>query len=88
MGVLGFTNAIIKKNLWEKYHFNEAFEMGGEDNDWACHWASKGYKIIHDPKFKVFHSHNLGLIGLIKQFIGWIKMGKPRSFKAQINKFK
>jgi glycosyltransferase involved in cell wall biosynthesis len=88
MGVLGFTNAIIRKNLWEKYHFNEAFERGGEDNDWACHWVSKGYKIIHDPKFKVFHSHNLGLIGLIKQFIGWIKMGKPSSFKAQTNKFK
>ncbi len=88
MGGFGTTNAIIRKNLWEKYHFNKAFEMGGEDGDWAKHWVAKGYKIIHNPKFKVYHSHNLGLTGQIKQFIGWIKMGKPRSFKAQVNKFK
>lgn len=88
MGVLGTTNAIIKKNLWERYHFNEIFEMGGEDRDWANHWIAKGYKIIHDPKFKVYHSHNLGLIEQIKQLIGWIQMCEPRSFKAQVNKFK
>jgi glycosyltransferase involved in cell wall biosynthesis len=83
MGVLGFTNAMIRKELWEKYNINEEFAGGGEDGDWAKHWIKEGYKIIHDPKFKVYHSHNLGLIGLIKQYVGWMGKGKATKFKSR-----
>ena len=31
MGVLGFTNAIVRRDLWEQYNFNEAYGNGGED---------------------------------------------------------
>src|SRR5581483_6739189 len=66
-GLLGNTNSIIRKDLWEKHHFNEELTLGGEDQEWANYWIKKGYKIIHDPKFRVYHSHYLGLIGLVKQ---------------------
>ncbi|MFX0023955.1 MAG: glycosyltransferase family A protein, partial [Candidatus Hermodarchaeota archaeon] len=31
IGALGFTNAIIRRDLWEKYNLNEKFAGGGED---------------------------------------------------------
>ena len=87
MGVLGFTNAMIRKDLWEKFNINEEFAGGGEDGDWAKHWIKKGFLIVHDPKFKVYHSHDLGFIDLVKQFIAWSKKDKPTTFKAQKNNF-
>ncbi len=82
-GILGFTNAIIRRDLWEQYPLNEDFAGGGEDVDWARHWLDKGYRIVREPGFVVYHSHNLGLIDLIKQYIGWKKMAKPSKFTPQ-----
>ena len=87
MGVLGFTNAIIRRDLWEKRPLDMDYARGGEDGDWARYWVGQGYKIVHDPDFRVYHSHNLGLLDLLKQFYGWIKMRKPSVFVAQKNKF-
>ncbi|MDI6717973.1 MAG: glycosyltransferase family A protein [Patescibacteria group bacterium] len=63
MGVMGFTNAIILKDLWNRRKFNEAYGMRGEDGEWADYWFSKGYKAIRDANFTVRHSHNLSLYG-------------------------
>ena len=87
MGTLGFTNAIIRKDLWEKYPLNENFGAGGEDGDWARHWLGQGMIIVHDPKFKVYHSHNLKLVDLIKQYQGWLKMARENNFVAQKRNF-
>ena len=87
MGVLGFTNALIRKDLWEKYNINEQFAGGGEDGDWAKHWIKEGFVIVHDPVFRVYHSHNLGLIDLIKQYLNWRKVGEPTEFKPQKRNF-
>ena len=84
---LGFTNALIRRDLWERYPINEKFAAGGEDGDWAKHWIKRGFIIIHDPRFKVYHSHNLGLIDLIKQYLKWRKMGKPLKFNPQKRNF-
>lgn len=75
-GLLGTTNAIIRKNLWEKYKFKEDFNQGwgGEDSDWARHFIKLGYKIIHDPKFKVRHSHHLKFKDFFWQLNNWRKM--------------
>lgn len=81
MGILGTTNAIIRADLWRKYHFNEAFEAGGEDGDWAKHWVDRDYILIQDPKFRVYHSHNWGPIGLFKQYLKWRKMGSPSKIR-------
>lgn len=50
------TNAIIRKDLWKEYPFDEKLS-GCEDYDWACEMLARGYNVIKDPKFSVFHSH-------------------------------
>jgi len=81
MGVMGFTNAIIRKDLWEKRKFNEAYGLGGEDQEWAAYWLSKGYCAIRDIRFSVYHSHGLGLKGLRRQFQYWKLLERPQPFK-------
>lgn len=76
LGVMGATNAIFRKDLWQGYHFNENFVMGGEDYGWARHVLALGYVAIHDPKFRVYHSHHLGLIKLISQGFKYQRMMK------------
>lgn len=81
MGVLGFTNALIRKDLWMQRPFNEAYGAGGEDGEWATYWLQKGYTIIKDPQFTVRHSHNLGLWGWYRQYQHWKSTSRPDSFK-------
>lgn len=50
------TNSIIRKDLWKIYPFDERI-WGCEDYDWALEMMSRGYRIVKDPKFNVFHSH-------------------------------
>ena len=73
MGILGNTNSIIPKTLWEKHHFDEKYVYGGEDYHWAKYFLNKNYLIIKSPSLSVYHSHRLGLIKFIKQFIIWYK---------------
>ncbi|MFA6436958.1 MAG: glycosyltransferase family A protein [Candidatus Paceibacterota bacterium] len=87
MGVLGFTNAIIDKHLWERYNIDEKFARGGEDTAWARYWVERGFVVIHDKRFRVYHSHNMGPIGQVKQFANWVTLSKPRKFKAQDRNF-
>lgn len=84
MGVLGFTNAIIRRDLWERKNLNEEYGKGGEDKEWANYWLEKGYQIICDPKIIVYHSHSLGLIGLFKQYQHWKDTATPGPYK-QLN---
>lgn len=81
MGVMGNTNAVIKKDLWEEYPFNEEFGLGGEDGDWAAHWFNRGYYAIKDLGFTVHHSHYLDFNQWIKQRRYWKKIAKPHKFK-------
>lgn len=81
LGVLGFTNAIIKKNLWEEYNFNEEYGNGGEDGEWAGYWFSKGYYAIKDMGFTVHHSHYLNLSQWRKQLKYWSGVTVPQSFR-------
>jgi len=50
------TNTIIRKDLWQQYPFDEKLPEC-EDYDWACEMLARGYNIIKEPKFSVFHSH-------------------------------
>ncbi len=50
------TNSIIRKSCWEEYNFDENLE-GCEDYDWGCEMVARGYDIIKDPAFNVYHSH-------------------------------
>jgi glycosyltransferase involved in cell wall biosynthesis len=88
MGILGATNCAIRKSLWEKNHFDEHFELGGEDGQWASWVMGLGYKIIMDVAFTVYHSHYLGFIGLFKQMRYWTKLGKEQKFSQEDLKFR
>jgi len=52
------TNSLVRKDLWEKYPFDEKLPEC-EDYDWASEMISRGYNVIKDPKFSIFHSHFL-----------------------------
>ncbi|MCK4635773.1 MAG: glycosyltransferase family 2 protein [Candidatus Moranbacteria bacterium] len=81
MGVLGCTNAIIRKDLWKRNNFDKSYGLGGEDGVWANYWLEKGYEIIRDSKFSVYHSHGLGFFELIEQSKYWKTLGKPQPFE-------
>ncbi|MDD5547500.1 MAG: glycosyltransferase family A protein [Candidatus Pacebacteria bacterium] len=81
MGAVGFTNAIIKRKLWDEYHFNEAFGFGGEDSDWVRHWFNNGMIAVKDIKFSIYHSHGLGLKKLLEQHKYWGSVQTPQPFR-------
>lgn len=73
-GHLGNTNSIIRKDLWEKHKFDERLINGSEDYEWSLFWEKKNFKIVNDPRFMVYHSHNLGFPGKIRQHLKWRKV--------------
>jgi rhamnosyltransferase len=58
-------NCIIRKSLWNVYPFDEnllkiipdTLKYGLEDYDWSMEMRIRGYRIVVDPSFSVFHSH-------------------------------
>lgn len=80
-GIMGFTNAIIYRELWDKHHFDEKYGSGGEDGEWADYWFNRGFKAIKDLKFTVLHSHNLSPRGHLQELKYWLSLGKPSPFK-------
>ena len=64
------TNSIIRKDLWEKYPFDESLPEC-EDYDWSKEMISRGYKIIKDPKFNAYHLHPLTKEEYLKRKTTW-----------------
>jgi len=67
------TNAIIRKDLWKKYQFDESLPEC-EDYDWAREMISRGFQTIRNHQFNVYHSHNLGLVKIVKRQKKWTKI--------------
>lgn len=55
---LSNTNSIIRRDLWEKYQFDESLS-GAEDYDWGLEMRSRGYKVVKDPGFMIRHYHKI-----------------------------
>jgi glycosyltransferase involved in cell wall biosynthesis len=88
-GVFGATNIAVRRSVWAKHHFNEAFGAGGEDNEWASWAISHGYDIIRDPAFTVRHSHYLRTLRQSMRMLNfWLKTSKPRPFRHEDLEFK
>lgn len=87
MGCMGATNCMLRRDLWEKHHFNLAFANGGEDGAWAYYWLKHGYVAIRDFRFTVKHTHGLGPWGYFKQYLHWLSCFKPREFEYRKHKF-
>jgi hypothetical protein len=59
-------NCIMRKTLWKAYSFDENLpniipgtkKYGLEDYDWSREMVARSFKIIVDPAFSVFHSHD------------------------------
>lgn len=81
MGVLGFTNAIIRKDLWEQHNLDERYANGGEDGEWVKYWLSKDLIVIMDLKFSVHHSHYLNLRQWLQQYKYWSSVSNPQPFQ-------
>lgn len=71
LGLLGNTNSLLRKDLWEERPFQERMNDGGEDTEWACYFMNLGYLIVREPGMVIEHSHGVGLLGLIKQYRHW-----------------
>jgi glycosyltransferase involved in cell wall biosynthesis len=67
-------NCIIRKSLWKKYPFDENLpelfpetkRYGLEDYDWSEEMIARNFKIIMDPSFSVFHSHEKGFAEILR----------------------
>jgi cellulose synthase/poly-beta-1,6-N-acetylglucosamine synthase-like glycosyltransferase len=87
-GIMGATNCMFRRSLWEQHHFDEAFAKGGEDVAWAQWAMAHGYKIICDPKFSVRHSHGNDYSRLKQQLAYWRSLGIPRPFSREALRFR
>ncbi len=74
IGLLGNTNSLMRRKLWQVYNFSEEMAEGGEDVDWAFHFLNKGYVFVKDPRMTVKHSHGIGFKKFIKQHQHWLKI--------------
>ena len=80
-GALGFTNALIRRDLWEQQSIDERYAGGGEDTVWMQYWLERGYHAIKCLDFVVHHSHYLGPIGWYRQWQHWKVNSKPQPFE-------
>jgi rhamnosyltransferase len=81
MGVLGFTHAIIRRDLWEQNKLDERYGIGGEEAPWIEYWFKRGFVIVKDSRFSVAHSHGLNWCDLQKQWKHWRSVAEPQSFE-------
>jgi len=84
LGIMGNTNAIFSKKLWQEHKFDLKMAEGGEDAEWALYWLSKGYKFIFEPRLAVKHSHGLTLTEFYQQWQHWNKIYKQALDKYQL----
>jgi rhamnosyltransferase len=80
-GALGFTNALIRRDLWERQPIDEDYAGGGEDTVWMNYWLEQGYHAVKSLDFAVHHSHYLGPIGWYKQWKHWKANATPQPFE-------
>ncbi len=72
-------NCIIRKSLWKLYPFDENLpklipetrKYGLEDYDWSKEMVARHYRIVVDPLFSVFHSHEKWLGELRRNMKGY-----------------
>jgi hypothetical protein len=83
-------NCVLRKSFWREYPFEEKLldmvpstkRFGGEDYDWAMEMLARGYQIVVEPRFDVYHSHGETLPQLVSKYLVW------RGIKKQVKSFK
>ena len=85
-------NCIIRKSFWKEYPFDENLpsmipetkEYGSEDYDWSREMAARGFRIVIDPMFTVFHSHCESINELTRNLKNYFVY---RKLQQQLNSF-
>lgn len=89
-------NCLLRKSCWMKYPFDENLpaiisesrKYGGEDYDWGLEMIARGYRIVIEPKFDVYHSHNEKFSPFLSRRIALLKLkGNIRAFKRPRESF-
>lgn len=86
-------NCIIRKTLWQVYPFDENLpkiipqtrKYGLEDYDWSKEMLFRGYKIVVDSSFSVFHSHGRGVDEMMRNIRGYFIY---KQLQQKINRLK
>jgi rhamnosyltransferase len=73
MGLLGLTNAIVRRSVLVEEPYDESNKWGGEDSLWAQAQLAKGRVIRCDPWLSVRHTHRMRSLAQVrKQFEVWV----------------
>jgi GT2 family glycosyltransferase len=86
-------NCLIRRSLWNVYPFDENLlkiipetrKLGLEDYDWSREMRTRGYRIVVDPSFSVFHSHGTTLSEASRNVRGYFVY---REIQQRINHLK
>ena len=70
-GILSCSNAMIRKDIWDRHKFKEELGLGGEDVEMAHCILKDKYNLLKVPKLLVRHSHGSGLRKFIQEFKAW-----------------
>jgi len=82
-------NCLLKKSFWKEYPFDENLcqtmpesrRYGGEDYDWGLEMVARGYKIVIEPNFNVFHSHGESFLTFLSKYVAYQRI------KARMRRF-
>jgi len=89
-GYFSAINCVIRKSLWEEYPFDENLPRvlpqtrmyGGEDYDWGQEMRARGYRVVLEPRFEVYHSHGQALPEIVERNLVWYRIRREiRSLK-------
>lgn len=70
------TSSAIRYSVWRKIPFRNV--QFGEDADWAERVLLGGYTIVFEPRSRVFHSHDYGLLELFRENADYAAAFKER----------
>jgi len=59
MGIMGMTNAMVRRSFLEEDPFDESYGNGGEDYHWTKIQLEKHRRVLHVSSFAVRHAHYL-----------------------------
>ncbi len=59
LGLMNTASCMLRRALWEEHPYDRWLGSvgGGEDSEWGFHYLRRGYRIVEDGKFAVYHCH-------------------------------
>ena len=72
-------NLLVSRDIATKFLFDSSFNLGGSGFDLSQRLNSQGYKILYDPKMKIYHFNRENIFSLVSQKIMHGR-GKENSF--------